>query len=1274
MIGTLLNGRYRLEGELGGGGMGRVYRAHDTLLDRHVAVKVLSPSGLGTKGRAHLLREAQAAAGLNHPNIVSVYDAGEAEVPGSAGTVPFIVMELVEGDSLHDCPPGSLDEILDIACQVCTALDHAHAHGVIHRDLKPENVLLLPDGSARLVDFGLARTMASRLTAGGAILGTVLYIAPEQALGQEIDGRADLYTLGVMLYEWTTGRLPFAGDDPVALIGQHLQAPVVPPREHNPEIPLALDALIVQLMSKRREERPASAAEVRQVLETLVQEPAARELPPDGPRQPAFLTGAEEGMVERPAFVAREHELAWLGHRLDAALAGQGGVVFVTGGPGRGKTALLDVFARQAMDKHDELLVASGNCNAYSGVGDPYLPFREVLDMLSGDVEAPWVSGAISRDHALRLWGALPLAVQALLDHGPHVVPSLLPGPALLSRAVAVAPPGAPWLQRLTERVERQAAHSDGMEQSHLFQQVTNLLRTLAEAHPLLLILDDLQWIDAASAGLLFHLGRRLEGHRILVVGTYRPEEVALGRAGERHPLEAVLAEFKRAFGDVWLDLAEVPEPEGRHFVDALLETEPHCLGESFRRALFAHTAGHPLFTVELLRTMQERGDLVQDEGGRWVEGPALDWETLPARVEGVIEARIGRLEPELREILSVASVEGEEFTAQVVARVQGLGERQALQRLSRELEARHRLVREGSALRLGRQRLSRYRFAHTLFQQYLCNHLGDGERALLHGEVAAVLESLYEDHPEGVAAIAPQLARHFAEAGDDGRAVAYLILSGDGALAGYANREAEAYYRRALDLAPGESERAHLLSGLGEALFRQGCFREAIRAWGEGIERYAALEDSNGLARLYARSSRAAGEANDPAEALRLCLEGLNRVEGAPEGPGLARLLYESARAYASNALGKEARSFELRSLEMAERLGDVELQAHALVSPGRLGVSSMEDRWGALARAAELAESHGLLDAASRAHVNLATLAQRRHGDCRTAREHLRRAGELGGQAGDTAGQVLALAEQIWNSTLCGELEEAGGTLSEARALLRDLTEPSRAKEVVLEIEQWYLLYRGDWAECTWRARARQTSARQRGADLGLAFAGWALAYAVLESNLLGGDASAGTLQEAEAALAEAIEIFDRSLDIHGGITTRTALSWLRVTQGRLSEARQLLTEAKQKATQELALPEDEAILRWLEGQVACTEGRWAEALAAHEAAAELVARHGLRWDWARFRLDWAEAHAARGEPGDRERAVELLRESLAAFEEMGIPRYAAVAQQRLDELEVD
>src|SRR5512136_2202758 len=137
MIGTLLQNRYRLDEELGRGGMGMIYRAYDTLLDRDVAVKVLTEAGLGTEGRARLLREAQAVAKLNHPNIVAVYDAGEVD-----GT-PFIVMELVEGSPLRECPPQTLEETLKIAQQLCAALEHAHTHGIVHRDLKPENVLVV---------------------------------------------------------------------------------------------------------------------------------------------------------------------------------------------------------------------------------------------------------------------------------------------------------------------------------------------------------------------------------------------------------------------------------------------------------------------------------------------------------------------------------------------------------------------------------------------------------------------------------------------------------------------------------------------------------------------------------------------------------------------------------------------------------------------------------------------------------------------------------------------------------------------------------------------------------------------------------------------------------------------------------------------------------------------------------------------------------------------------------------------------------------------------
>src|SRR5512133_1329007 len=267
MLNTLINERYFLKSERGRGGMGVVYRAQDTLLERDVAVKVMMTNALGSQGRARLLREAQAAARLNHPNIINIFDAGATD------GLSYIVMELLDGESLFESKPQSLEEILHILRQVCDALEHAHSHGIIHRDLKPENVIVTSRGIAKLTDFGLSRSLTSRISQEGSIVGTVYYLAPEQALRQDVDSRADLYALGVMMYELVAGRLPFTADDPLGVISQHLNAPPVPPSTHNANIPPALDALILRLLSKRPEDRPATAGEVSAALDRLYEEP-----------------------------------------------------------------------------------------------------------------------------------------------------------------------------------------------------------------------------------------------------------------------------------------------------------------------------------------------------------------------------------------------------------------------------------------------------------------------------------------------------------------------------------------------------------------------------------------------------------------------------------------------------------------------------------------------------------------------------------------------------------------------------------------------------------------------------------------------------------------------------------------------------------------------------------------------------------------------------------------------------------------------------------------
>lgn len=540
--------------------------------------------------------------------------------------------------------------------------------------------------------------------------------------------------------------------------------------------------------------------------------------------------------------VSRERELAALNTFLDRAVDGQGQVCFVTGEAGAGKTVLIAEFVRRAQDAHPDLIVAVGQCDARTGVGDPYLPFREAMALLTGDVEAKLAQGAISEENAGRLREFVRVSGQAVVDLGPDLIDIFVPGVGLATRAGTYLAGKAGWLDRLNDLTERKTTGSQDirLDQSHIFEQYTDVLEALAAQQPLVIVIDDLQWADAGSTELLFRLGRRVQKSRLLIIGAYRPDDVALGRGGERHPLEPALNELKRYRGNIWIDLARAQKTTGRQFVDALLDTEPNRLGEDFRQALFERTGGYPLFTVELIRDLQDRGDLTCDEEGRWVHERTLDWEMLPARVEGVIEERIGRLEAELRDILTIASVEGEDFTAEVVARVRTADERGLIRRLSGELEKQHQLVHAEGTRRLGRQRLSRFRFRHQLFQTYLYNSLNEAEQAYLHEDVGTVLEALYGDEATDIAI---QLAWHFREAGLDEKAFGYLRIGAQRAARSYAYLEAEDLYRQAIEVAqrldvPGP-ELIGLYSARGRVLEHAGQYEMAVDAYRD-LERLA--------------------------------------------------------------------------------------------------------------------------------------------------------------------------------------------------------------------------------------------------------------------------------------------------------------------------------------------------------------------------------------------------------------------------------------------------
>jgi predicted ATPase len=750
---------YQVLNLLGRGGMGVVYKGRQHSLDRPVALKFLpeecarDPAWL-----SRFRREARTASALNHPHICTIYDIGE-----SAGR-PFLSMELVEGKTLEELigrrlPVGELARLL---VQAARALAAAHAAGVVHRDIKPANLMVRDDGILKVLDFGLARRLPQSRkpssskadsTDVGSRVGTLLYMSPEQARAEPVNGVTDIFSLGLVLYELATGQHPFRADSEIGVIhGIVTQAPV-PPSDLNPEICAPMEDLIQHMLAKDPRLRP-TAMEVEAALTQLT-----RDINKKARSQPV--------RAGRPALVGREQEWAALRAGFDEAAAGRGLLLCVIGEPGLGKTTLVESFLEELTASGQTFGLARGRCSERLAGAEAYLPFLEALE--------------------------------SLLEGG---------GGAFVAQAMKLLAPT--WYVQLVPMaaedpsLARVLAEAKEASQERRKRELGVLLRELSRQRLLVVFLDDFHWADPSSVDLLAYLGSKCSEWRLLLVLNYRSSDILR----TEHPFGPVKLELQGRGVCREIVLPFLSRDDFDRYLT--LAFAGHEFPQELAAVLHARTEGSPLFMVDLLRYLCDHEVIVQDQG-HWslVRAlPDLNRE-LPQSVRAMIQRKMEQLSTADRHLLMAGSVFGTEFGSLGTSQVLGLEPAEVEERLA-VLESVHGMVRQVGERTLPDGVVTvRYRFVHAIYQNALYAALQPTRKMAWS---AAAAQALLDHYGERSGDRAADLAALFEAARDRERAADHYLIAAENAARIFASHEAVALARRGLavlQMLPDTPERA---------------------------------------------------------------------------------------------------------------------------------------------------------------------------------------------------------------------------------------------------------------------------------------------------------------------------------------------------------------------------------------------------------------------------------------------------------------------------------
>lgn len=764
MIGKKLSNRFEVLRELGRGGMGVVYLAKDPVLEREIAIKLVTPAALNPATEERFRREARIVAGMDHPAIVGLYDIGEHE--GSL----FIVMPFVPGSNLRSFIKDRslrIKDVVELGIQVAEALEYSHSRGVVHRDIKPENIMVLREESpagdlrVRITDFGLAvPTSESRLTQSGALVGTVGYMSPEQVLHNELDRRSDVYSLGTVLYECVVGETPFAGELLEALYRITHENPQSP-RSLGAEIPEELEGIILRCLEKAPSRRPQRAGELAADLIGLrsrLQVEDAYRAVTESTRRPAIL--------HRPAlspFIGREQEFAELQRRLNAAASGECQFAVVGGESGIGKSRLLEELAKLALVRKFQVLHGrfAEHHHAF-----PYQGFCDVIqEYLRARAEAG--HSAEFSDLAGDLVALFPVLTE---------FEGMKPQP----------------------REAPKSGSSGGFrkfdDRTYLFELLARSLSRIAGGKPCVVFLEDLHAADV-SVEALQYIVHRLMSVPVLIVATFRATDV-----DKSHPVVRMLDSFEGDRRFVLILLQPFTSLEHRAFVEAI--SGASRVEDDLAEKLFHATDGNPYFTRELFRSLMDSKTITKNQSNllKLSGNELFPSQTLPATIQQAVTKRLERLPKDLRQILSVASVLGKTFAFDDL---QVLAEKEDLE------DAVDKLVEDGFIEEERESRGDRLRFSSGMLRDVLYADLPPRKRRSLHRKYAEELERRNADRLDRVF---PQLVHHYSNADVAEKVIDYGLQLARASLEAFSPEDAARSAKTVLDFLEDEESADPLL------------------------------------------------------------------------------------------------------------------------------------------------------------------------------------------------------------------------------------------------------------------------------------------------------------------------------------------------------------------------------------------------------------------------------------------------------------------------------